>query len=399
MKNLILYIVLCILIVMIKLPDAFAQLPSDDPSWQLVFEEQFDVLTYDSSEFWIYDYKVDKYCVPAVYPSQDYYFISHYNTSPFNTIFDTTGTGKLTLKVRHEVPSVTRYVENVCTNTWDSVQFAFTSPAGIVSRDEMRYGYFEIRSRLPYLDVNHGALGIGPAFWMFQNNDTLCWSEIDIYEFKENQMITCAVHYQDTLCDVDNTDTYHYCEASDTLFSVNDTLFHLYSAEWTPEYIKFYKDNNEIWTSTNHPDSLIPMFMLITIATPVGGVSPDTMGSPQTLFPYDYIIDYVRVYQLKEYCDSNFTVCNQNFTNYDRAIYKTISIGGSGCSSVVQNGINLTLRATDSVELKSGFEVSLGATLTIDISPCPNSVYLIDPPGREIGDMSSYLLKKFFGQL
>ena len=76
--------------------------------------------------------------------------------------------------------------------------------------------------------------------------------------------------------------------------------FHIYSVEWTPDSIKWFVDGSQyletnIKNSINDTDEFHkPFFLLLNLA--VGGNWP---GNPdaRTVFPAEYKIDYIRVYQ------------------------------------------------------------------------------------------------------
>ena len=59
-----------------------------------------------------------------------------------------------------------------------------------------------------------------------------------------------------------------------------------------------------------------------------------------------------------------------NFSNYVHKIYKNVVIGGSGRTSIINSGQNISIRATDLIQLDEGFEVKTGAIFHADINPC-----------------------------
>jgi beta-glucanase (GH16 family) len=74
--------------------------------------------------------------------------------------------------------------------------------------------------------------------------------------------------------------------------------------EWTPREIRFYVDDDLFETQTvdsipsgKHWDFDHPFFLLLNVA--VGGYWP---GNPDatTSFPVSMLVDYVRVYRLKQ---------------------------------------------------------------------------------------------------
>ncbi|MFY8186968.1 MAG: glycoside hydrolase family 16 protein [Flavobacterium sp.] len=76
--------------------------------------------------------------------------------------------------------------------------------------------------------------------------------------------------------------------------------FHLYAVDWTPEKMDFYIDNQKVYTfnpSVKNEKTWPfdqPFYILLNVA--VGG----NFGGPKvdnTIFPQEFVIDYVRVYK------------------------------------------------------------------------------------------------------
>jgi hypothetical protein len=89
-------------------------------------------------------------------------------------------------------------------------------------------------------------------------------------------------------------------------------------------------------------------------------------------------VDWVRVHQLK--CDK-YTVINEipNFNTYNHAVKKSITL--SGATTIPANS-NISLRATDFIELKAGFEVPTGRELYLDGCPIPGECAVLAPQER-----------------
>lgn len=158
-------------------------------------------------------------------------------------------------------------------------------------KQHFRYGRIEARAKLP---VGKGLL---PAFWMLgQNIDTVNWpacGEIDVlkYQGHEPGEVSTSLH----------TQAGHGVTASTekAQFSDIEQGFHRYAAEWTPENIDFFVDDQ--WVHTFEPQDRSveswpfdkPFYLLLNLA--VGG----SYGGPEvddSVLPQTYIIDYVRVY-------------------------------------------------------------------------------------------------------
>ncbi len=82
-------------------------------------------------------------------------------------------------------------------------------------------------------------------------------------------------------------------------------------------------------------------------------------------FTAEMLVDYVKVYSLK--CDGQIVVEIQSFSSYNNLVKKSITM--SNLTTIPANS-NISLRATDFIELKLGFEVPTGRELYLDVSPC-----------------------------
>lgn len=160
------------------------------------------------------------------------------------------------------------------------------------AKKEFQYGYFEVRAKLPF------GYGIWPAFWMLGANiDTVSWpkcGEIDILEYvgKEPKTVFTSLHSQDSHGNTINT--------KKTRIEDIEQGFHLYAIDWNKNKIDFYVDNQlvysfnpEIKTEATWPFDQA-FYFLINMA--IGG----NFGGPKvddTIFPQEFKIDYIRVYQ------------------------------------------------------------------------------------------------------
>ncbi|MCU7613570.1 glycoside hydrolase family 16 protein [Chryseobacterium sp. GMJ5] len=158
-----------------------------------------------------------------------------------------------------------------------------------------QYGTVEVRAKLPK------GRGTWPAIWMMSENMKK-WpydGELDIMEHVGyNQgYIHASVH----------TKKYNHVigtQKTDTLF-VKDASekFHIYKADWTPEKIDFYIDDQKFFTYENKEKTYEtwpfdqPYFIILNLA--VGGFWGGKEGIDDTVFPQKYYIDYVRVYNNK----------------------------------------------------------------------------------------------------
>jgi beta-glucanase (GH16 family) len=79
--------------------------------------------------------------------------------------------------------------------------------------------------------------------------------------------------------------------------------FHVYAVEWTPEKMDFYFDDRKYFTVINDEPGVAawpfdsPHYLILNAA--VGGSWGGKEGVDPTIFPQQYLIDYVRVFQKK----------------------------------------------------------------------------------------------------
>jgi beta-glucanase (GH16 family) len=158
-------------------------------------------------------------------------------------------------------------------------------------KKEFTYGRYEIRAMLPE------GKGIWPALWMLGANfSSVGWprcGEIDIMEL--------VGHLPSTVHGTVHWDAPGYTSRTGS-FTINGTKFssgfHLFTLDWTPNYLKWYVDNQQFFFLNRNEIGKFPLdlpqFFIFNVA--VGGNWP---GSPDqtTMFPQHMIIDYIRVYQ------------------------------------------------------------------------------------------------------
>jgi len=159
-----------------------------------------------------------------------------------------------------------------------------------------QYGSVEVRAKLPE------GKGTWPAIWMLSENIKE-WpddGEIDIMEhvgYKEG-FVHGSVH----------TKKYNHIigtQKTDTIVVKDATKnFHIYRADWTPDKIEMYVDNQKYFTYNNTEKSYEawpfdqPFFLILNQA--VGGNWGGKEGIDERIYPQKFYIDYVRIYQFKK---------------------------------------------------------------------------------------------------
>lgn len=148
-----------------------------------------------------------------------------------------------------------------------------------------RYGYFEIRCRMPK------ARGCWPAFWLMPregNRPGTPGSEIDIMEFwshKEQEQYSVNIHWDGY--GRKHQDDIHHVPVEDPCGS-----FHLYGAELTPTDVVFYCDRREVARYSGPGVSHDFMHLIANCAVVEVGADDDALPD---VFEIDYIRAYKRV--------------------------------------------------------------------------------------------------------
>lgn len=161
------------------------------------------------------------------------------------------------------------------------------------------YGRYEIRVKVPK------GIGTWPAIWMLgvninEVNWPLC-GEIDILENVgyDPQVVHANIH----------TEAYNHGKGTNkgnklTLEKPWEE-FHVYAMEWYPDRIDFFVDTTKYFTFKNDGKGNVetwpydkPQYLLLNLA--IGGGWGGRKGIDDALFPHQYLIDYVRVFENDE---------------------------------------------------------------------------------------------------
>lgn len=179
------------------------------------------------------------------------------------------------------------------------------------------------------------------------------------------------------------------------------------SALWTPSKIELYL-NNVLIREVPASDLNIPVDSLASMNIWVDINSPATnfctlfdLGASGTSFPYTYEVDYVKVWQLKQDCEQDKIICNLDPVSFDSKLYKSITIDGTNCSSVITNQSTLNFDATDYITLQEGFSIDASSNVFFDtIERCRKNLNTqarpavpsepLPPPPAFIERMNSY---------
>lgn len=258
------------------------ELKSDDnckgssASWELVWSDEFDGTSLNGSN-WSYDIGngVDGWGNKEL----EYYRSQNVSVSG----------GHLTIEAREEFYGGYEYTSGKIHSR---------------NKQDFLYGKMEARMKLPT------GGGIWPAFWMMPADSVYGgWAasgEIDIME-----MINQATTVYGTLHFAGGWPDNRQTGGSYTPGIDLSEAFHVYALEWEPTVMRWYVDDvlfstktNDQWWSDAAPDNPLapfdqPFYLIFNLA--VGGNWPGCTqpGCITADFPQQYLIDYVRVYELQ----------------------------------------------------------------------------------------------------
>jgi len=180
--------------------------------------------------------------------------------------------------------------------TWDSVHGYQSARIDTSGKFSAQYGFIEARIQLP------SGQGIWPAFWMLGTNiGTVGWpacGEVDIMENIGNQSWLGRI--QSTIHSPNHSGAgglgAAYNLPAGQFFKDG---YHLFQCLWSANSISFFVDGNLFETRTPADTGSspwpfnAPFFLILDLA--VGGSFPGNPDST-TVFPQNYLIDYIRVY-------------------------------------------------------------------------------------------------------
>lgn len=266
------------------------KLDRSDEGYVLVWNDEFDGDALDTTK-WDYMYgNGGEYGKPG-WGNQE---LQYYLSRPENIRVED---GKLIITAMYESGTVTPYSSariRTMTNRGE-VLFATT------------YGRIEARIKMPAEE------GLWPAFWMLPVDESVYgqWAasgELDIMEAKgrlEGEM-SVAAHYGGQ---------WPHNTYSGQGYAFEDgtkiTDYHLYSMEWDPDEIRWYVDNECIftltdWFSKNSSAEIqsttgpydAPFYIILNMA--IGGTFDPEANVRDAEFPAEMEVDFVRVYHREE---------------------------------------------------------------------------------------------------
>lgn len=347
--------IFCIILVcQLKL---FCQTPSVDPSWQLIFSDDFNTLDQT---------KWDMHNNMAAWGATTTVILGS------NTIVQN---GELVLTAKRE----NNYI---CPSPDCSLPSYQYSGAFLSSKNgNFYYGYYETRAKMDFIS------GFFPAIWLINTGNAPHYSEIDICEIVgsgSRRVQPAGQNYTSIMNNYQYTSNLHGAiNAADphTIGGVEDyleigindyTQYHVYGLDWQPNKMSFYIDDqlvrvsypkDKFNTSYNQFDE--PMTMLFD-AKIMKDVEVNNMPYHITPdYPAKMYVDYFRYYQLKGNCTEVVNAQCYDFNTHTDNIKQVINLGNS-CYNTVPPGKNYIFRSSSYIELKDQFYVPLGSEFLAD---------------------------------
>ena len=198
---------------------------------------------------------------------------------------------------------------------------------------QFRFGIVRWRAQLP------AGQGMWPALWMLNAPNPYYWDdEIDVMEARGSlPNITTSAHHFKT--GADRVNQYNSAELNTGLNL--QAGFHQYGLEWTASRIQTHFNDQVVFTDTER----IPqgaMFLIMNAA--VGGLF-DGVPASDAIFPSNFLIDWVRVWQPSAWPSD---LADGDFENYQGVHWANWNTIDDGNLSAVNNG---ALHGSSSVRL------------------------------------------------
>jgi beta-glucanase (GH16 family) len=348
-----------------------SQTPSNDPHWNILWQDDFDVFQRNK---WNY------------YDNRDH---DRQHREVFLKKNISINSGVLAIEINKESYSCPNWAISKwhCSRQWYNkttfnkvVPYEYTS-GSINSKQPyyIRFGFIEARIKGP------AGASLWPAFWTYSFINTASSNrerENDIWEPLGSQghhefgtnVWTSYQPPRDNQINISKGNSFDY------------TDWHVYSIEWSPSKIIWYVDNFAVRILSNH-DVMDATSIIMNLSIENG------ISIQGTSFPQKMLVDYVRVYQLKNDCDSILNVCQYDFSSHDNRVKKKIIIGDGTCLNELNPDDNVYLRADESVTIQGDFNVPVRAELYIDVNPCyfnPPIIDINEPPQKNQNDANEF---------
>jgi beta-glucanase (GH16 family) len=205
--------------------------------------------------------------------------------------------GTLILETRKEQYKNENYETETASDWRKQREFADFTSVSLTTKDKQawRYGRIEVRAKLPT------GIGMWPAIWLLGKNMNIAgWPECGEIDIMENvgfdpEIIHGNIH----------TQKYNHIKKTNKGSKITVEkpyqLFHTYAIEWSEEKIDFFVENTKYFSfeNENSGNEVWPFdkehYLILNIA--IGGSWGGQQGVDDSIFPQQFVIDFVRVYK------------------------------------------------------------------------------------------------------
>jgi len=178
--------------------------------------------------------------------------------------------------------------------------------ASLTSRPAWKYGYFEVRAKVPT------GRGTWPAIWTLgdafrrKGEANIPWplsGEIDMMEYVgfDPEKVHFNVHTFDAHNGKPEITIPDSKRSSSIAVPRVWEGFHTYGLDWNRDRLEFYFDGKKVMTYRNDGKGKNswpfddPQYLLLNLA--IGGAWGGQQGVDPKIFPAKFLVDYVRIYQ------------------------------------------------------------------------------------------------------
>ena len=273
--------------------------------YQLMFSDEFDGSSLDTSK-WNTSFLWGPY---LAINNEEQYYVDTANTdqnigyTPFEV---SNGTLKITAESKDNSPANVPppalpgpneqiWIDNPEFQQGPYLEAPEYTSGMITSYDAFKFinGYAEIRAKVPAGD------GLWPAFWLLNAYYVGTLPEIDIMEILgESPNTAYHTFHRSANNGTPLADQYTSSHGNSTN-GYNDD-FHTFGVRWRPGIIDWYVDGQLVDTYTESADNRAYQLMYVIANLAVGG-NFNTQAVDPSALPAKFEIDYIRVYQEKDY--------------------------------------------------------------------------------------------------
>ncbi len=263
-------------------PDS--NVPYSIPGYKLTWSDEFNLTGKPESKSWRYESG----------------FVRNEELQWYQSDNANCSDGTLRIEGRRESISNPNYVKG--SFDWKkNREYASYSAASVTTEGfhSWLYGRFEVRAKIPAVK------GSWPAIWTLGvNKEWPSNGEVDLMEFYRINNVPSILANAAWGTNIKGVAKWDGSNKPLTHFTMVDSdwanKFHIWRMDWDKDFIRLYLDDellNEIDLSqTINPDGFNPFhqpqYFLLNLALGGNGGDPS-----QTVFPIEYEIDYVRIYQ------------------------------------------------------------------------------------------------------